>query len=349
MSPIAAGDLLAITPLGNFNPPGHTFPTSHLYFQVKRTNPNDYNSGPAEVPVYAPGDGWVTSLASSENLTQNRADYTIRFSPCREVEAYFFHVTSITRALKDRLVAPFDWCNEYITGGERYRLCEKTIRDRGLPLVAGQQMGTAGGRPNQNALDFGMYDFRKPALPFANPSRWSDTTRRLVCAIDYFTATTKSALQDKLGDTGGVKRTIPSICGEVAQDVSGTAQGAWFLKGTLMTYPEDPHLALAHDNLNPLKGVFSVGTSTAKSGLASGTYYFDPVASGGVNRDFKDVVPDGKVYCYEPRLRFSNGPTGSIILVQLTLATTLRLERQVPATCGSGPWFFGSTYTDYER
>jgi hypothetical protein len=87
----------------------------------------------------------------------------------------------------------------------------------------------------------------------------------------------------------------------------------------------------------------------ADSGLSSGLYYFDPASSGLVNRDFKDVTADEAIYCYETRDRIENEPLPFIILVQLTSPTTLRSERQDLASCGSGPWQFGSVYTDYER
>lgn len=54
-SPLDEGDIRFIVPLGNLNPPGHTFPSDHTYF---------YNRIPpappdAPVPVRAPGDGTV--------------------------------------------------------------------------------------------------------------------------------------------------------------------------------------------------------------------------------------------------------------------------------------------------
>ena len=54
-SPLDEGDIRFIVPLGNLNPPGHTFPSDHIYF---------YNRIPpappdAPVPVRAPGDGTV--------------------------------------------------------------------------------------------------------------------------------------------------------------------------------------------------------------------------------------------------------------------------------------------------
>ena len=44
-----------------------------------------------------------------------------------------------------------------------------------------------------------------------------------------------------------------------------TAAGRWF-RFDSPTYPEEPHLALVHDNFNPGLGVFSVGTPITEAG-----------------------------------------------------------------------------------
>jgi len=66
------------------------------------------------------------------------------------------------------------------------------------------------------------------------------------------------------------------------------------------TYPEDPHMALVHNNINPAQAVFSIGTSF--TGVETGGYSFTPSASGLVNPDFSRVTADGKVYCFETSL-----------------------------------------------
>jgi hypothetical protein len=59
--PLDESDIRFIVPLGNLNPPGHTFPADHIYF---------YNRIPpapatAPAPVYAPGDGTVQFILAS--------------------------------------------------------------------------------------------------------------------------------------------------------------------------------------------------------------------------------------------------------------------------------------------
>jgi hypothetical protein len=56
-SPIALDRIQYITPLGNLNPPGHTFPTEHIYFYTHLAN-----LGLPPADVFAPADGKITVL-----------------------------------------------------------------------------------------------------------------------------------------------------------------------------------------------------------------------------------------------------------------------------------------------
>ena len=120
-----------------------------------------------------------------------------------------------------------------------------------------------------------------------------------------------------------------------------------------MPFPEDPHIALVHDNVDPSIGAFSVGNSLP--GLKSGVYFFDPQEEGFVNRDFNQVEvdeADGNIFCYE--LYVAGGghlpqSVASIILIQLTTDTTLHIEAQSANACGNGPWDFTDAVAVYDR
>ena len=60
-SPLDEAEIRFIVPLGNLNPPGHTFPSDHIYFYNRI--PNTPFTG--AVPVYAPGDGRVQFILQS--------------------------------------------------------------------------------------------------------------------------------------------------------------------------------------------------------------------------------------------------------------------------------------------
>ena len=345
IAPLALDDVTSIFPLGNLNPTGHTFPTRHMYFHIRTTDPSDPASPKAEVPLVAPGDLVITSISTSQNLTRDPplTDYSVRFAACEEFTGYFLHVNTITEKLQDQFTPPFDWCNEYSTGGDIYRNCGKRLT---IEMKAGEPIGTAGG-PGHNALDFGASDTRVPPLQFANPSRWQGG-RYVVCPLDYFEPGLRDALYGLLGD-GAVLRTIAPICGEVEQDEPGTAQGAWFAAGAAGGN-EDPHLALVHDNSDPSIGVFSIGTSLGAIGVPAGLYHFDPTSSGPVNREFRDVTADDRVYCYEIRLRFARPESPpTVVTLQLTGPATLRVGIHAAGACGPGPWAQGSTIVDFER
>lgn len=59
--PLDESEIRFIVPLGNLNPPGHTFPSDHIYFYNRI--PNTPFTG--AVPVYAPGDGRVQFILPS--------------------------------------------------------------------------------------------------------------------------------------------------------------------------------------------------------------------------------------------------------------------------------------------
>lgn len=353
VSPLKMTDFTGLIPLGNLSPPSHTFPTNHIYFHIRRTNPTDYNSPTESVPVFSPGRVWITRIAVSEHLSANPpfADYSIHFSPCSQFLGYYLHVQSLSPALLEELGSfEEDRCNTYETGGEVYRHCEK--RDLNIEISAGEELGSTGGREGQNAFDFGAYDARIPPLEYANPARhYTNPTGfdqlHIVCPIDYYPPDMRDQFRARFGDsTGNIIRTIEPFCGEVEQDVPGTAQGIWYLSGTQDSFPEDPHIALVHDNVDPAWGAFSVGTSL--QGIAPGIYHFAPNNTGNVNRDFSHITANEEIFCYEPLTRFHD-KLPFIILVQLSNDTELHIEKQERDRCGSGAWNFSSAQTVFER
>lgn len=329
-SPMGESDFDDLTPLGNLNPSGHVFPTDHIYFYLVNSL--------AQYNLYSPGNVTVTQINASEHVEDGFTDYSFTFQPCNEFKAQFGHVSALSTKLSQALSAPYQWENTYSTGGKTYRNYGKNVS---LTISAGEQIGTVGGNAGQNALDMNAYDTRV-TVNFANSSRWSNRdTIHTVCPIDYYSGSLKTTLMNRFSGHG-IKRTIDPVCGTIAQDIAGTAQGVWFVSGTTTFSSEDPHLALAHDNVDPTKPIFSVGTSMSASGLSSATYQFTPQSSGLVNRDFDDITSDGNIYCFEPTYL-----SGKIIL-QLTNSTTLKIEKQADS-CGSGPWSFTSNATTFER
>ena len=99
VSPIKSSDLLYVVPLGHLNPPDHTIPTDHIYLTVKDTNQIIPNSAKE---VFAPGDITITSISKSKVIRGGKPqsdDYSIDFSPCKNVRGKFGHVTKLSSNL----------------------------------------------------------------------------------------------------------------------------------------------------------------------------------------------------------------------------------------------------------
>lgn len=356
LSPLYLEDFTAITPLGLLSPTAHVFPSPHLYFNVRLTNPSDYNSLPVDVETVAPADLTITTVKFIEakgKPTYN--DGMVAFGICKEFKAYFDHLKSFAPKIKEAFDrAPVKRCDEYSltypepTGTIDFKLCEKTIN---VEIKKGEKVGTAGGGEGQKVFDFGSFDKRKTGKQFANPKRWLGREHfiYIACSLDYYPPALKSQLKERLGGFGQKGEVRNASCGEVIQDIPGTAMGAWVPPGTDAISHEPPYLALVHDYIEPQYLVFSMGESGSKAGLPIGKYTFLPRNDGLVNRHFKDITSDGKIYCFETEDLYQANTRQKInILITMPTSEKLRIQKLTNASCGSGPWQM-TNYTEFER
>lgn len=344
--PLKESDYDSITPLGNLNPTGHTFPTDHLYVQVSGLEKYGYESGnPANrKALLAPTDMYITKIAKSEEIG-GIADYAIEFSPCRDALGKFGHVGSLSPKIKDEIAKINTKCDEYSTGGNNYKNCEYPSLK--IQVKAGEEIGGAGdGRSAM--LDIWMSDYREPQIKRANPSRWDAGRNYVSCFLDYYPITQNDTFYDLLRGPNGDKRTKEPRCGTVEVDVAGTAQGVWFYNLQGQIQQEDEHLALAWDNIQTDKQVFSVGTAGQNGGVKSGAYSFVPKTDGQVDHDFSQVSADGNVYCYDTANINQQGAKKAILLT-MPSAQKLRLKSAPTATCGAGPWTLDDGFVEYDR
>jgi hypothetical protein len=333
VSPIDLATTFNLEPLGHMSGVGgHMFPTDHIYFYVVKSTPSTPTTN-----VYSPGNIGIYQVASSEYLHASPpfTDYTIRF----------YHINELSPALQTAIGPINEYCSTYTDGSIYY--CTKSVA---IYVNAGDLLGSITGRAGSSfyTLDLGAYDRNKPALGFISPARQYTDASSTRCPLDAYQDPIKSQLEARLGAyDGSQRRTAAPICGEFMQDVPNTAQGLWYVPGTPQNTVQDisPHLALVHDNVTPSTGVFSVGTSMSASGLSGGQYRFQAMTTGQVNLDFNLVTAGNTVMCYDSSPNLIN----AIILVQLTSATTLKIERQTAASCGSGPWMFTSNASNFVR
>jgi hypothetical protein len=355
IAPVDLTQVLGVVPLGNFNPPGHTLPTPHSYYYLKRANPAnalDWSVPSVATPARAMGDVRITRVESSESLSSvpPYTDYTIRYSGCREVDGYYHHLSSLDPAFAG-LVGPIDpsACETYATGGVTFRRC---FKDVAIDVGAGYVLGTAGGNMQANALDVGMRD-QRVTLAYISPTKHASDATRTVCATNYMAPALRLTVEGMFGSyAGDYHRTAAPVCGGVMHDVAGTASGDWFFPGA-STDHDDPHLALTPNNINPAFSTFSVGTSVAS--LPTGVYSFapavDPAAS--VNRSFDAVVP-GAVYCYEALGSFVaaglESPVARIIFLDMPDSAHVRIASTGGvSSCGTGPFVMPAVAAIFER
>jgi len=329
----------SIVPLGNVWPPAHVFPTDHIYFSLLKSDPDNWDSAPVDVPVYAPADIFMVSLASQEHLYADPpyVDFDIEFVICSEVRFRLGHMTTLSPVLLEALENP-DSCEEYIAGERLRRGCWLDLSDQDAIFIEqGQLLGTTGGRLGQNMLDLWATDMRMEPLPFANVDRYWDEYLQTACPLDYFVEPLSSELRNLFGGhTGEVQRSIEPTCGQILYDMPGTAQGNWFFNAP--SSPEDPHLSLVYDNVDPNRGVFSIGNAFGDL-LPSMKYLFEPADEGTVNRFFSSVTPDGLVYCYEDLSTPIDGLQQNLtILLSMEDENTLLVEARPAGSCGAGPW-----------
>lgn len=332
--------------MGNLNPSGHTFPTDHIYMYIRLSDATDPGSAPASVNVYSPGNLYLVQVSAGENITDGYTDYSLFFMPCRDFQGYFGHIQTLSDTMSQKIGSlsgsDVSCADPYTVGGKTFRQCTKDVA---IEIEGGELIGTAG-REGQNALDFGAYDSRVTPLAFANPDRWGTSATgfdklQMVCPLNYFSSATKSELEAKLGSyNGSTQRSIEPICGEIMQDISGTAQGIWFISGTQNDFSEDAQLALVHDNVDPTHPVFSTGNSITN--LSYGVYVFTPQSSGFTNRDFGDITNDGNIYCFE----LSSSKT---VILQMISTTTLTIEKISDTDCSGGTWSFSANASQFER
>ena len=340
--PIALGSMTGWVPLGNLNPPAHTFPTDHQYIYL----PFSGQTSLAEVEIVSPSDAMITRARRTSYSNRN-ADYSIELSPCVEVHAELGHVTSITSSLLARLGAFDQGCTSYSPDPyTTVTACYTSLI--AVPVTAGETLGTTGGMTGVFGLDFLLYDARVAPLKFAKPARWRTNSDgfdsfHVVAASDYFAEPAKSQIAAKVGSFDGrVRRTVAPTGGTIEVDVAGTAQGAWF-NPTQPTNPESAHLAIVPDNVDPTKLVISIGTS--QPGLNSRAFTLAPSSSGVVNRAASQITPDGQTYCFDLGI-------GNVMFVKMLDANTLRVETRVgnAITCTSLSGFsFTNQAMDYVR
>lgn len=351
--------IAALTPLGNINPPGHTSPVDHIYFQT------NYDG---HIPMSAPADSVITQVITiSKEKTPGKYEvegYVIRYEVCDGLELDFANYNDVVDSIKAELIKQGERdCKRGIVkdghGGIAEGQCYYNVH---IPVKSGEQVGWVWQVPHPEG--FGMtlpfeiwaanYNVEPPSQTnweFYNDNRYA----HIMCPFDLYTGDLKNEFYKKFGrweyevvDANGKKivdqnspgRFVPRngdpLCGQVDQDIIGTIQGMWFSEKT----PENDDnvkfnggLAFLHDNVDVTQAEISVGGNLTNN--TPGVVLFAPTHSGLINREPSEVKSDGNIYCYNAEERF--GSQGKF-LVQLISDRTLKTEFQA-GTCGTTELF----------
>ena len=307
-------EIANIVPLGNYNPPGHTFPTEHMYVEFNQTS---------SMKVYAPGNVKVTYIGSkeySEDQMQGWSDYDISMKSCNDVTMHLMHM-QLDSELLSKGGAEKKWCRSYETHNSEIEMCQY---DSDFWIEAGTLLGTAGNPQNNHFnFDMGVKD-RRITNDFID-KEVNEHFLNSVCPFEYFSNETRQEMESKATGWGRAENVI-NPCGEIVFDIKGTAQGNWVREDTPRnseTLYDEYGLGLYYDNIKQDDLVIS---SSSDGGYS---YRFEPTDTGLVNRSFSSVVADDNIYCYET----GNYPN-DIILIELIDDEHLKIERKDgPLSC----------------
>jgi len=302
--PIELSRFTAFRPLGFVTIPTHMFGAKHSNFVINQ--PGQTRSG---VKVVFPSDAIVTQITSTKSA--KGTGYQLVFYPCEQFKSYFFHLGTLSEPLQHALNTGSPQCQDFHFGqGDDVTKCELKTE---VKVKTGDVVGTNDG---SGGVDWGGVDYRVSA-EYANPDRYDFDYPHYVSPVAYLTPDLKTKMLDKLRSyDGSVLRTAEPRWGTIANDIKGTAQGNWFLgdKSFVNTQDFSIFLALIHDYIDSTEPIIVMGTSVKN--LKNGVYSFEPQTNGTTNRDFKDIKPDGQLYCFD---QFKKGHTvGKIPLSEAT-------------------------------
>ena len=327
VSPFDTIYITGLVPLGNLNPPGHVFPTDHMYFYCFTSLPSLNIKSPGNVHVLRVG-----KVHYNAGLANDHFDYTIMLGSDNSF-MYWYHVSELSPRL---LTAANNFntakCDSvYAIAGSTGQQCYVTLS---LAATPDEVLGVAKTSNGLAGMDMGVTISGSGGNP-----------------LEFFDTNSRNQLEAKLGRFDGrARRTALPICGEINQDISGTAQGNWVKQG-YQKWQEENHIALVKDNVDPNNLVISAGNSMP--GLNSGVFSFDTQKAGLINRGFADVKPDGNIYCYT--LGFPNFPSpGSValpnvsVIVRMENGTTLSAEKR-NCDCSCTPYIFTANKVTYTR
>jgi hypothetical protein len=320
-------DVTAIIPLGNLNPPGHTFPTDHMYFYytgvaittadpISSPNPHACDGG---CPVHAIADGYLSEIVT--DIENGVVQYKVTFTYTDTFASYFDHVITLDPSIAAQAgsLPPTGTTCEWI------------------PVKAGQVIGSVGGVGGENALDLGVTNLQI-AQPFITPSHYSYGIYS-DAPLKYYVEPLRSTLYAM------VERTTPDYLGSSEKDgifcfdVPNTIQGNWAAQGSdsLWTNSDtwDQELSIAYDPVyaNQIRITFGGMNGTKSFGLI-GSWMVQPGAAAPASITVGSGAYGYQIYGWDPNygtIDLNSGPGGApgphgLLMLQLLNNDALKAE-----------------------
>lgn len=178
-------------------------------------NPRDENDSPIEVPIYAPVEMHLSSIAYY--VEEDQDQYLLFFQVSKEVEIVLDHVTDPVGDIRE--VGPDSPANNTRTSSP----------SKNLQFEAGDLIGhTTGTRAG--SWDFGLTN-TTVENEFANMARYqephSDYLLHADCPYEYFESPLRETYEALYATQDG-EPYEGATCRSASRDVPGTLSGAWF-------------------------------------------------------------------------------------------------------------------------
>jgi hypothetical protein len=348
MLPVPLETIASVIPLGQFNPPGDVYPRAQSGMLLHA----------GTIDVVTPGPIFVRTVRRNTWLEspwrQGTTDYSVGFTieGCSPIEGGYHHLHELSEELEAYLTD--EHCGTYSTDSEVIEACSNSPD---FTMAAGEAIG---GVSSESAigLDFDFFDSRVEH-PFISPHRVHAGVLRAICMHHLFEEPMATQLTELVG-RWGLLRTDEPRCGTMEVDREGTAQGMWITEGPDASLSGDTYhrfLALAPHDIQP--STHQIIAAAIPELDRDNLHVFARQATGRVNLDFGQVLPNGDIHCYfSDNAQLSGGYEGynaQSFFVALDGEGILTIERLTHAAdvspCANDPstWAFGAAALRYMR
>jgi len=304
-APINPASVVFATPVGNVNPPGHTFPTDHMYFYY--VNPGASGT-PGVFDVYAPADGYISNVFSG--VEQGAVQYKLTITHTDTFQTYLDHVMTLDASVAAAATQSCPW----------------------IHVTAGQLIGTAGGVHGENAVDLGVINLQV-SQPFINPGHYGISANS-DSPLKYYAGSLQTQLYSL------VSRTQPDYLGNTEKDgifcydSPGTVAGNWAAQGSdsywLNPDSWDQQLSFSYNAqyANEINVAFGGknGSKTVKPSSGLGPWRVQSGATPPQSLTVASGAYGYQLQYWDPNNGNFAGGTLGLLMVQLLDASTLKVE-----------------------